>query len=478
MLRALWFFILLGLLAADAMWLASKPGQVHLDWQGYQIDTSAAMLINIVVAIAVLSALLYRFWVFLRGVPAGVKRHRREGRRRRGYLALSRGMVAVAAGDASEAKRQAGRADGLLDEPSLTMLLAAQSAQLTGDEKAAQTFFTKMLNSPDTEFLGLRGLLNQAMKSGDRLDALKLARRASLLKPESEWVARTLFDLTSRERLWAEADLALAAAVRKKHLTPAEAKRPRAVLSYLMSQEAETSGEGAKALKLAKKACESAPDLIPAQAHLARLLKDAGKHRKAYASLENAWGHAPHPDLAAAYGRKGEADDPMARLKTAQKLGAFNPANPATSMMLAGAALDAGLWGEARKSLQGLVDLGEPVSNRYCQLMAELEEREHGDLARAREWLLRAANADPDPTWVCSDCGNAAPAWSPLCGGCGGFDTLKWHRPPRVPGLIGSPEESVKLSLNEDASEPASGNLEKLPPAKASQDIDAPSPSQ
>jgi HemY protein len=445
MLRALWFIFLLAVLATSAMWLVDNPGQVSMAWQGYVIETSAAVLFSAIAGIAVLSALMHRFWIFISDLPAGVSRFRREGRRRRGYLALSRGMVAVAAGDRGEARRQAGRADDLLEEPSLTMLLSAQSAQLTGDEKAAQKFFTEMLKNPDTEFLGLRGLLNQATKNDDRYEALKWVRRAYQLKPESDWVARTMFDLASRAGLWQEADDALAMAVRKKQVSALEAKHSRAVLNHQLSMEAQAAGDNAKALKLSKKASSEEPGFVPAQIRLANLLMSSSKQRKAAITLEAAWAIIPHPEIARAYWPLSDANDAMTRMKAAQKLAAFNPKNPANKLMLASSALDAGLWGDARKNLEEVGTSDEPLSGSYCQLMAQLEEAEHSDMIAAREWLVRAANAEGDPSWVCQDCGNAADAWTALCGGCGGFDKLQWRRPSRVPGLSAPIEDDPEV---------------------------------
>ena len=196
MFRALWSVFLLGSLAITAMWLADNPGQVSVIWLGYVIETTAAVLVCGILIISILFAFIYRFWVFVCGVPAGISSYRGEGRRRRGYLALRRGMVAVAEGDPKEACRQVRRADDLLKEPSLTLPLSAQSAQLIGDEDSAQKFFTKMLRSSDTEFLGLRGLVNQAIKKGDNHQALKWVRQAYQLKTESDWVVRTKFELT------------------------------------------------------------------------------------------------------------------------------------------------------------------------------------------------------------------------------------------------------------------------------------------
>jgi len=444
MFRAVWFMLLLGILAITAMWFADNPGQVSVTWHGYVIETSAAVSVGAIATIAVLSALIYRLWVFIRGVPAGISWFRGEGRRRRGYLALSRGMVAVAAGDPGEARRQAGWANNLLEEPSLTMLLSAQSAQLAGDEDSAHKFFTKMLENPDTEFLGLRGLLNQATKNGDNYQALKWVRRAYQLKPESDWVARTMFDLAARAGLWSEASSALATAARKKQVNSAEAKHSRAVLYHQMSLEAEASCDNAKALKLSKKAVKEELEFVPAQLHLAHLLMSSGKQNKAFITLETAWAATPHPGIAHAYLSFTEANDAMARMKAAHKLAALNPKHLATKLMLANCALNAGLGGDARKILEEVSALDEAVTSNYCQLMAKVEEAEHSDIIAAREWLVLAANADADPSWVCQDCGNAADTWSSLCGACRSFDKFQWRRPSRVPGLSAPIDDDPK----------------------------------
>src|SRR6185312_12175791 len=141
--------------------------KVALTWQGWEIDTSVAVMgfATLVVALA-LAVLFTLLRLILRG-PRAWARGRRERRRQQGYRALTQGMVAVAAGDAEEAQKLARKADSLLAEPPLTLLLSAQAAQLSGDEGAATRYFTAMLERPETEFLGLRGLLMQALRGGD-----------------------------------------------------------------------------------------------------------------------------------------------------------------------------------------------------------------------------------------------------------------------------------------------------------------------
>jgi HemY protein len=161
----------------------------------------------------------------------------------------------------------------------------------------------------------------------------------------------------------------------------------------------------------------------------------SGKRHQALKTLETVWTVTPHPEIARAYFSLAESNDPMASMKGAHKLAALNPKHPATKLMLVNCALNAGLWGDARKNLEEVGALDEPVTSNYCQLMAKLEEAEHSDMIAAREWLVRAANADSDPSWVCQGCGNAADPWSSLCGACCSFDKLQWRRPSRVPGL-------------------------------------------
>ncbi|MBT5309330.1 MAG: heme biosynthesis protein HemY, partial [Rhodospirillaceae bacterium] len=108
MIRAIGFLIVLAGLSALSVWFADNPGQVSLVWQGYVIETSAAVLVMGIVMIAIAAAVLYRLWVALKQAPGKIARNRRDAKTRRGYQALTRGIVAVAAGDAVEAKAQAG----------------------------------------------------------------------------------------------------------------------------------------------------------------------------------------------------------------------------------------------------------------------------------------------------------------------------------------------------------------------------------
>jgi HemY protein len=430
MVRIALYIVQLAVLVAAAVWLAEHPGQVRLDFLGYRIESSAALLVVVVLAFAALAAVIYRFWRVIRRAPGEFALWRAERRRRKGYRALTQGMVAVAAGDAEEARRQAGKADVLLGDPPLTMLLSAQAAQLEGDDDAARRYFTAMLDNPETAFLGVRGLLNQATKAGDRVRALEFARRAHALKPDTPWVLSALFELQTRAGRWDEAMATLKQMARRHQATEAEARRRRAVLLLAQACAAEAEGRHEAALGLARDALGLMPDLVPAAALAARRFLKLGKVRRATRTIERAWPLAPHPELAASFGAIWADEPALDRFKAFERLVQLRPDHAESHIALAEAALEAQLWGAARNHLEQ-ARLAEP-SARVCRLLARLEEAEHGDLAAARRWLEDAAAAPPPPQWVCTECGAASAAWTPLCGHCAAFDGLRWQAPVRV----------------------------------------------
>ena len=385
MLRWITLIVLLAVAAAIAGTFAAAPGEMTLEWGDYRIASSFAIFAVALVALMAAAALLYRLWWTLRRAPHTLLGGRRERRRRRGYEALSRGLVAVAAGDAETAGRQSKRAERLLDERPLTMLLSAQSAQMRGDDGAAAKFFLAMRERPETEFLGLRGLLTQAMRRHDWPEALNLAKRAYQLNPKSEWVVSTLYDLHKQVGQWSEAEALLDRSVATKVMAPVTASRERAELLYKKSLEA----VGGDALRWAQKAFKIDPGYGPATARLARLYVADGRLKKAVEVIERAWEKAPDPELADVYWTATESDDALKKVKAAHSLARFNPDHMESRITVAVAALEARLWGEARSQLESVAS--EDSAPRVCRLMAALEEAEHGDIARARMWLMRAA---------------------------------------------------------------------------------------
>lgn len=426
MIRLLFFFLKLAILVAAAVWLADHPGQITLSWQGYEITTSVAVLVLVSAIGLVVLLTLHSLWLTLVSVPRALTLAHLSRRQRKGYLALTQGLVAIAAGDASGAKKFADRAEKHLNDPALTLLLQAQAAQLNGDEAAAERYFNAMLDKPGSSFLGLRGLLMQAMKKGDRHQALALARRAQQLQPKAGWVLTALVELEARNGNWEQALAVLGPAIRQGAVTPEKGRNLRATLLIGQSKLAEANGVKDGALRFARRAHEAAPHFVPAALYYATLLVANQQLRLAQKIIERTWRSQTHPELARLYAEAGGAITPAQQVKRFERLRSFNPESPDSRLSLAEKAMAAQLWGIARDNLAPLLDASPSAA--VCRLMAELEEKELANARASRDWLARATTAPADPVWVCSSCQTVSNSWTPICRNCNGLATLDWAR--------------------------------------------------
>jgi HemY protein len=453
MRRALIFFIEVAIVVAIAVWLADRPGAVSIDWQGWRIETSFGVLALAVFAVVVVVAALYAGWRWLRRRPGEFLTSRRHRREATGYRALTDGLAAVAAGDASAARKLARRADSLLKAPPLTLLLSAQAAQLDGDEAAARLCFEQMLGRPETEFLGLRGLILQALRDGDDERALDYAQRAYPLQPSAPWLLDTLVSLHSKAGHWRAAQKLVEEAQRRKRLPAEVGRRQQAALLTERAQAALDRGALSDAFEQVRRAHDLDPAHPPAAALLARLVADDGRVRRARKVLERTWRVAPHPALSAAYlDITGDAA-PLDGYRAIAQLTKENRDHPESRFAIAQAAVEAKLWGEAKQQLQTLESLAPTA--RVFRLWARLVEAEAQDDEAARRWIDRAAEAEADKAWVCASCGTVADEWSAVCGHCGSFATQSWKQPPRVHRAVIASQVSADSGLESGAAAPA-----------------------
>jgi HemY protein len=435
----------IALIVAVAVFFADRPGSISVSWLGWRIDLALGIaVLALLVAMLVLWFVLWLLGRVLRA-PRRYAGRRRDQRRLEGYRALTSGLVAIAAGDAREAERLHKRAElmfrkGQLETPPLTRLLSAQAALMRGDSAKAETEFSAMLGDPETEFLGLRGLIRQSLKRGDDATALKLTARANQLKPSTAWVLQSQLALETRAQDWRKATQTLKQAVKKGAISAETGRHYQATLLIAHSRQAAGEGHARDALSYAAQAHGLDEGFASAAAHYARLLRDGNKTTKGLRVLETAWAKSGHPQIAEAYDLLLASEAPVQRLKRFERLVELRPSDPESHLAAAAIALNARLWGEARRHLGSAGAQGPgPWSNRLCHLMAELEQGEYGNGEARHTWLERAQRGAADATWVCGACGAEAHGWEPLCPSCHNFDSLAWRTPDRAEGTRGVP---------------------------------------
>lgn len=424
MLRVVFFLVAVGVVAVGAAWLADRPGTVLIEWEEHEFKLTVMTLVVIVIVIAVLGIILWSIYRAIRRSPETLRFHLRMRRGMRGYHAVSQGLIAVGSGDVRSARRFAEEAARIAPNEPLTLLLGAQASQLAGDRDAAERTFHAMASRDDTRLLGLHGLYIEAQRRNDGAAAKLYAEEAASAARAPAWAALAVFDARCAAQDWVGALERLDRNMKSGLVDRDTYRRDRAVLLTARALEADAHDNRDGARTLALEAVKFAPTLVPAAALAGRLLGEAGEQRRAARVVEAAWNANPHPDLADAYAHLQSGGSARDRLARVEALAKSAPGNIEGALAVARAALDAQEFTVARRVL---TPLSIAPSQRVSMLMAELEQKEHGDEGRAREWMTRAARAKPDPTWTAD--GLMSDRWMPVSPVTGRLDAFQWKDP-------------------------------------------------
>ena len=421
MLRV-FLFVLAGCVIVTMAWLlAGVTGHVAVSIGTFSIETSTPIAILMLVALVIVILAVLRILRALLAIPSAGANWRRRRRLLMGTRAINRVLTALAAGEQGTARKEARRARYLLGDSPQTLLLVAEAGRLSGREDEAEEAFRALAKQKDGRFLGLRGLLRQAVDRRDWPEALVIAKQAEAAHPGAIWLRQQRAELALQTENWAEA----------LELVGPDSRRST---YYVAAADAEA--DLGRALSFAKQAWKQDPAFPPAALAYASRLRETGYEKRAQRCIADAWRRAPHPDLAA-FALASEPDK-LARARAAQRLVAGNPTHPESRLLLAQVALDAGLTGEARHQIETAEAEGVR-QRRLCLLLAEIEEQERGDTEAGRlaqrDALRRAATAEPDPHWQCTNCRSDHAAWHPKCQSCGSVGTIQWLSGVRTYGL-------------------------------------------
>lgn len=425
MRRVIGFLLLAAVLIGIAYGLGAIPGDITATIGSYTFQASLPIVILALILLFFILYLLLRLVAALLATPGRFGRGRHRRQQRQGEFAVTRAFAALAAADPKAARREAARARRLLPNAPMALLVSAEAARLAGKPEESEADYRRLAEIPDAAFLGLRGLLRQALDAGDWTLAADIARRAELAHPGAAWLRSERARLALRTGAWAEA-LALSGP-----------DAPRAVMA---TAAAEASEDPIQAMRLAKDAYTADPTLTPAVLAYARRLRLARDPRRAEQIVERAWARAPHPDLAAFY--LEPEPEPLARVKRAEKLASFAPGHGESAFMEAQACLAAKLTGEARRHAQAALAAGLD-QRRVWVLLADIEEADAaaggGEAATfaAHEALRRSQSAGPDPRWQCRECSAEPGHWHAACPVCGTVGQMVWTNATLVAARAG-----------------------------------------
>jgi HemY protein len=437
-------------LALGAGMLSETGGAMRIILAGWEftIGPLQAVILGTLLLIAVWLALRVLGFLgavirFLNGDETAISRYFDRNRERKGYRALSEGMLALASGESRLALSRAQTAERLLGKPEITTLLVAQAAEAAGDHKRATDAYKALLRDESTRFVGIRGLLLQKLAEGDREVALKLAEKAFELRPRHAETLDVLMKLQSDAGDWSGARATLGAKLKAGALPKDVYRRRDAVLALQQAKTVFDDDASIEAREAAIEANRLSPDLIPAAAMAARGYVAKGDRRNATRVLKKAWEVLPHPDLAAAFAEIEPEETPQDRLKRFRTLTNAQPDHDETRMLLAELLIAAEDFPAARRAL-GDVTTRYPTQ-RSLAVLAAIARGEGAEDSVVRDLVARAIAAPRGPQWVCDKCHAIHESWHPVCDNCGSFDTLSWREPPTTAAASATLAELLPL---------------------------------
>jgi HemY protein len=431
MIRLAFWIIGSLVVAAIAAWVISLPGTLTLELAGYRLQPRLG---TAVVILLVAAALVIVAWAIIRrivGAPKSIARRRAARRREQGVEALSDAVIALQSGDPARARIMAREAQARLPESSAAKLLEARADLALGDMPAAREHYRALIASEKTAVAALTGLYDQARAQNRPEAALTFARKTLALAPESEWASQAVFDDLARRGHWAEAVAMVNAELATSREQKAKKRRRQAVIETARAREGETANPNG-ALEHALTALKLLPDFVPAALIAARIYINRGEQRRAQSLLRRIWRATGHPDVAALYAHSQPGTSAVDRLKRLGEIIEMPPDHRAGGIAMARAAIDAYDWPRAREALAPFA--GADATQGVATLMAEIEEGQHGDGGKAREWLARAVRAPRDPAWTAD--GIVSDEWEPVSPVTGRLDAFEWKVPVALSGRV------------------------------------------
>ena len=366
------FLLSIVLLAYAITYFASLDSRIAGEAFGYKFDGAAGIIVGGFFFLLLAAIYLTHKIKDIMALPGKIRARDAEAHRTRGMAALTRGLEAVAVGDASAASHHAKIAHRHLKDMSLTRLLSAQAAQLSGDETGAKESFSAMLEAPETEFMGLKGLYLQAMAKGDHASAKEYAERAFRLRPNARWAFDSVVDLGLERGAWGETRAAIEKARRNNIISAEKADRGAAALLTADAYAAAASEDTDTALKESEAALKLAKGFSPAAVLAAKLLASANKTGKAAKIIETAFEVDAHPALIRSYD-KLYTDEPVEkRASLLRKLADKSPSSREAALLRARAHNLQQDWTDAIAALEPLLT-GAPMAAEYA-LMATAAE--------------------------------------------------------------------------------------------------------
>lgn len=345
------------------------PGHVLVSYGGYTVEGTLAVFVAALVAAFFVAYLVSRLFVYLYGAPRRFRQWREKRAAEQARKDLVRGLVLMAEGKWSQAEHRLADHAGHAETPLLNYLGAARAAQLQRAYDRRDRYLNNAARStPDARLaVGLtqaelqydHGQMEQALAT---LDAL------SSQVPRHPQVLRLLALTHESLGNWPELGKLVDRLHRQRVLEPANQQRLERTVHRHQLEEPDDAEELQQIWDSLP--ARSRKDIALVEVYAWRLMK-TGAHETAEKLIRRTLDRQWNDDLCEIYGRL-QHTDPSSRLRHAERWLETRPDDARLLLTLGRLALQAKLWGIARRFIDASIELA-PSAPAYRELGTLLE---------------------------------------------------------------------------------------------------------
>ena len=423
MLKVISLFIILSITGFITIWIKNNPGLIAIEWQGWLIETSVAIILCATVVLFI--AIILNYWLLKKifSIPKAIQNNYKINKTDKANKTIIKALSAKNMGEIELAEKLSKQAKYLNNSP-LKLLLDTEINNYNNNEEVYIKDLNNMLVYPETMLLGIKNLSNFYFQKGDTKKAIKVINKAPLTRNTPDWFYITSFKLNILERNWDEIIKSIRNIEKYTKISKADIKLIKSRI-YLFQALEYNNKNNDNNFKYINESLKFDPSFAPAIIFKAKLLY-AQNDTLGLNYIKKSWKKFSHPDIANFVTELYKTKPKNELLKIIKSLTKLNNNTFINNIALARVAISIGLWNVARQSLKIIPE--KDWTKDIFIMMADLEKKEHGNINKSDYWIKKAENANLDFSWGCTSCTYTSTSWSLICPNCNNVDTIKWQQ--------------------------------------------------
>ena len=419
MLKIISLFFILTITGFITIWIKNDPGIIAIEWQGWLIETSVAIIICSSLLLFISIVIIYIFLKKIFSIPKNIQNNYKINKTDKANKTIIQALSAKNMGELELAEKLSQKAKYLNNSP-LKLLLDSEINNYKNNNEVYIKDLNNMLNYPETLLLGIKKLSNFYLYKGERSKAMKIISKAPLSKNTPNWFYVTSLKLNILEKNWDNIFKSIKNMEKYSKINKSNIKLLKSRVYLYQAIESNS-----KDLKYINESLKFDPSFAPAIIYKAKLLY-AKSNSLGFNYIKKSWKKYSHPDIANFITELYKTKPKNELLKAIKTLNKLNNNTFINNITLARAAISIGSWNVARQSLKDIAE--KDWTKDIYIMMADLEKKEHGNINKSNQWIKKAENANLDFVWGCTSCTYISLAWSLICPKCDNIDTIKWQQ--------------------------------------------------